>query len=129
MGSGASIAWYFASYASTRVASTSNSSPSTLPGAAPMSMAIRFTAASWSASVRIGWICIPALVIFHLPDINLVILFMRANPKDEQHLIVIVDCNDQSVLVALDVEDNPLRRDDARCAKLRFQIQIGRAHV
>src|ERR1035438_10231763 len=122
MGSGASIAWYFASYASTRVASTSNSSPSTLPGAAPMSMAIRFTAASWSASVRIGWICIPALVIFHLPDVNLVVLFVRTHPNDEEHLVVVVDRNDQPVVVPLDVEDDTFGRNDACRAVLCFQL-------
>jgi hypothetical protein len=31
---------------------------------------------------------------------------MRAHPNDEEHLIVIVDRNDQSVVVPFDVEDD-----------------------
>jgi hypothetical protein len=46
-GSGVSIMWCFASYASTNVARMSNSSPADVSGCAPMSSASRATAAAW----------------------------------------------------------------------------------
>jgi hypothetical protein len=39
---------------------------------------------------------------------------LDTHPDDEEHLVVIADGNDQSVVVPLDVEDNAFRRNNTR---------------
>jgi hypothetical protein len=47
---------------------------------------------------------------------------VRTHPNDEEHLVVVVDRNDQPVVVPLDVEDDTFGRNDACRAVLCFQL-------
>src|SRR6185503_17551539 len=91
------------------VARTSSSSNSDVPGLALKSSSIRATAASWSASVRMGLIA-----MLNLRYVDLVVLGMGPEELDKNDLCRVIDCYDEPVSVALDIENHSLVTNDAR---------------
>src|ERR1035437_2820699 len=86
----------------------SRRSPSALPSAAPHSRSISLRAASWSASVLMGFSC-----ILNRPHVDCVVLLVRSQPFDKGRGSLIIHGNHQPVGVSFDIEDNPVCPDNA----------------
>src|ERR1700732_206700 len=50
----------------------------------------------------------------HLRHVDLVISLLCADPFDPDDRLLEIDRHHEAIVIALDVEDNPLRADDAR---------------
>src|ERR1039458_612109 len=86
----------------------SRQSPSTLPSAVPHSRSISSKAASWSASVLMGFSC-----ILNRPHVDCIVLLVCSQPFDEDRGSPVIHGNHQAIGIPLDVEDNPVRPNDA----------------
>src|ERR1035437_6611054 len=86
----------------------SRRSPSAVPSTAPHSRSISSKAASWSASVLMGFSC-----ILNRPHVDCVVLLVRSQPFDKDRGSLIIHGNHQPVGVSFDIEDNPVRPDNA----------------
>ena len=69
-----------------------------------------------------GRICIALLVKGDFHDVNLIVFFVRAEPDNQQNLIVVIDSHNQAVVIALDVKDHPLAGDDAGRSELGLKF-------
>src|SRR6266545_1652309 len=92
--------------------STSSRSASALPSRAFHSASASFSAAWCSRLVRIGRSSI--LATSNRSGIDSVVLAMRADEPDEHHAPVVVHRYDETIVVALDVENHAVVRDEAR---------------
>src|SRR5215471_2581951 len=52
--------------------------------------------------------------MLHLFHIDLVVILVRADPLDPHDVLFEVGSHNQSIVIPLDVEDDPVGRDDAR---------------
>src|ERR1700722_2641057 len=60
------------------------------------------------------------IAIFHRPDIDFVIVFVRSNPLDEHDLMPVANGDNEPVIVAFGVEYDSIRSDDAGvCVRLQ----------
>src|SRR6266567_165339 len=92
--------------------STSSRSAPALPSRAFHSASASFSAAWCSRLVRIGRSSI--LATSNRSGIDSVVLAMRADEPDEHHAPVVVHRYDETIVVALDVENHAVVRDEAR---------------
>src|ERR1035441_3472898 len=86
----------------------SRRSPSAVASIAPHSRSISLRAASWSASVLMGFSC-----ILNHPHVDCVVVLVRSQPFDKDRSSLIIHGNHQPVGVSFDIEDNPVRPDNA----------------
>src|SRR6266540_1204860 len=92
--------------------STSSRSASALPSRAFHSASASFSAAWCSRLLRIGRSFI--LATSNRCGIDSVVLAMRADEPDEHHAPVVVHRHDETIVVAFDVENHAVVRDEAR---------------
>src|ERR1700687_1618497 len=59
----------------------------------------------------------------HLRHVDLVISLVCADPFDPDDGLLEIDRHYEAIVIALDVEDNPLRADDAYCRIAPFHIR------
>ena len=63
--------------------------------------------------------------MLHSFNIDLVVLFVRANELDEQRASAIHHCHDEPVVVAFDVEDDTVIADKTCIAKVGLDVGWG----
>jgi hypothetical protein len=63
--------------------------------------------------------------MLHLLHIDLVVILVRADPFDPHDALLEINGNDQSIVIALDVEHNSVRRNDA--GSCVTALHVGRA--